>query len=87
MPSPTIVRFRTGEVAARRLESILDIGFVLGLLGRSRITTLDVRHRQPAAEHETVLTPDAKAIAAPSEHLDVIVSLWALEHFGSWALR
>ncbi len=78
--------FAASTIAARHPASILDIGsyrhFVLGLLGHSRVTTLDVRSRQPATANETVLTSDAKAIDGPSGQFDLVVSLCAIEHFG-----
>lgn len=78
--------FAAGAIAARRPAQILDIGsyrhFVLGLLAHSRVTSLDVRSRQPATELETVLTSDAKSIDAASNQFDMVVSLCALEHFG-----
>src|SRR3954468_16380146 len=78
--------FAASVIAARQPTSILDVGsyrhFVLGLLGHHRVTTLDVRLRNPATAFETVLTSDAKSIAAASEQFDLVVSLCAIEHFG-----
>lgn len=78
--------FAASVIASRHPSSILDIGsyrhFALGLLGNYRVTTLDIRPRQPATEYETVLTSDAKAIAAGAGEFDLVVSLCALEHFG-----
>ena len=69
-----------------RPETILDIGsyrkYVIGLLAHTRVTTLDVRPRQPFSEAETVLTSDAKQIDLPDNQFDAVVALCALEHFG-----
>jgi SAM-dependent methyltransferase len=67
-------------------ENTLDIGsnriFILGLLSHYRVTTLDVRKREPATENEIVVTSDAKDIKIPDGSFDVVVSICAIEHFG-----
>lgn len=66
--------------------SILDIGsyrhFILGLLAHYHVTTVDVRNRRPATDHESVVTCDAKKLALPDEEFDAVLSLCAVEHFG-----
>jgi SAM-dependent methyltransferase len=78
--------FAAEAIASRSPTSILDVGsyrhFILGLLGRRGVTTLDVRSREPATTNETVLTSDAKSIKAAAGQFDLVVSLCALEHFG-----
>lgn len=65
---------------------ILDIGsyrhFILGLLAHYYVTTVDVRERRPATNHETTVTCDAKKLALPDRAFDAVVSLCAVEHFG-----
>lgn len=67
-------------------REILDIGsyrhFVLGLMARGPVTTIDVRHRQPICSQESIITCDAKKLNIPSDRYDAVVSLCALEHFG-----
>lgn len=67
-------------------ESILDVAsyrlFILGLLAHFRVTTVDVRERNPATPNETVVTCDAKALALPDGAFDAVVSLCSIEHFG-----
>jgi SAM-dependent methyltransferase len=71
------------RTAAKR---VLDVGsyrhFILGLLAHARVTTIDVRPRQPIHDNELVVTSDAKALALPDGAFDAIVSLCAIEHFG-----
>jgi ubiquinone/menaquinone biosynthesis C-methylase UbiE len=52
------------------------------MLASHRVTTIDVRPRKPISENEEVITCDAKAIDAPDETFDCVVSLCAIEHFG-----
>jgi SAM-dependent methyltransferase len=79
------------EFAARHLcrvspRTVLDIGsyrlFIIGLLTRFDVTTLDIRERVPGLPNEKVLTSDAKKLDLPSESFDAVVSLCSLEHFG-----
>lgn len=69
-----------------RFPRILDIGsyrhFILGLLSHYYVTTVDVRERQAATDHETTVTGDAKRLALPDQSFDALVSLCAIEHFG-----
>ncbi|OLE57514.1 MAG: hypothetical protein AUI36_14575 [Cyanobacteria bacterium 13_1_40CM_2_61_4] len=78
--------FAAGHLATIRPDTVLDIGsyrlFVLGMLASYRVTTIDVRPRDPLSPRETVLTCDAKALDLPDESFDAVVSLCALEHFG-----
>lgn len=78
--------FATRHLAKRNPTSILDIGsyryFVIGLLASYKVTTLDIRKREPCSDNETVLTCDAKQLDIPSNSFDSIVSLCACEHFG-----
>jgi SAM-dependent methyltransferase len=52
------------------------------MLASHRVATIDVRPRKPISENEEVITCDAKAIDAPDESFDCVVSLCAIEHFG-----
>ena len=79
------------EFAARHLfrikpEKILDIGsyrlFIIGLLGRYQVTTLDVRDRESECPNESIYTYDARSLEFPDSTFDCVVSLCALEHFG-----
>lgn len=77
------------EFAAGHLPQeghVLDIGsyrlFILGLLARGNVTTLDVRDRTSSVPSETVLTGDARQIPLNDESMDCVVSLSSIEHFG-----
>ncbi len=65
---------------------VLDVGsyrlFVLGLLARGPVTTLDVRPRTASGPLETVLTGDARQIPLEDQSVDCVVSLSSIEHFG-----
>ncbi|MBI5189199.1 MAG: DUF268 domain-containing protein [Nitrospirae bacterium] len=78
--------FAASHISRLDPASILDIGsyrlFILGLLANYRVTTLDVRRREPATPSETVVTGDAKDSGLPDGSFDAVVSLCALEHFG-----
>ena len=78
--------FAAGHIFRRRPRKILDVGsyrhFILGMLAHFPLTSLDVRPRHPAMEHETALTGDAKRLPLPDGSFDLVVSLCALEHFG-----
>lgn len=69
-----------------RPDTLLDVGsyrqFVLGLLAQRKVTTLDVRDREPATPDETVVTTDSKEIGLPNASFDCIISMCSLEHFG-----
>lgn len=64
---------------------VLDVGsyreFILFLLTRMPVTTVDVRDRD-GAEGETVLTCDAKALPLENDSMAAVVSLHSVEHFG-----
>lgn len=78
--------FAAGHINKLKPQSILDIGsnrlFILGLLSNYKVTTLDVRKREPATDNERVVTSDAKDIKLPGGSFDVVVSICAVEHFG-----
>ena len=78
--------FAAKHLAAEKPASILDIGsyrwFIIGLLAHYKVTTLDIREREPILDGETVLTGDAKQLDIPDNSFDTVVSLCALEHFG-----
>jgi SAM-dependent methyltransferase len=78
--------FAAQQLLRERPGEVLDIGsyrqFIIGLLGRGPLTTLDVRERMPECATETVLTADARSLPIPDASLDAIVSLCAIEHFG-----
>jgi SAM-dependent methyltransferase len=65
---------------------VLDVGsyrlFILGLLGRGPVTTLDVRPRMASGPFETVLTGDARQIPLNDRSVDCVVTLSSIEHFG-----
>lgn len=65
---------------------VLDIGsyrhFVLGLMARGPVTTIDVRSRHPICSRESIVTCDAKKLELESGRFTAVVSLCALEHFG-----
>ena len=78
--------FAAEYLEKKRPARLLDIGsdrhFVLGLLARYPVTTLDVRPRTAAVPAETVLVGDAKKLDLPDESFPAVLSLCALEHFG-----
>ncbi|HEY2324823.1 MAG TPA: DUF268 domain-containing protein [Thermoanaerobaculia bacterium] len=78
--------FAAKQLLRERPAKVMDIGsyrqFIIGLLARGEVITLDVRKRTPDCPTETVLTGDAKTIPLPDDSLDAIVSLCAIEHFG-----
>ena len=67
-------------------DSILDIGsyreFILGILSSKKVTTLDVRAREPTIGNEKVVTYDAKNLDFLDNSFDAVVSLCSIEHFG-----
>lgn len=88
---PEIYQHFESAFAAEHLSKItggeiLDVGsyrhFVLGLMARSPITTIDVRERHPICSREIIVTCDAKKLDLRSNAFDAVVSLCALEHFG-----
>lgn len=79
------------EFAARHLnklnpDKILDIGsyrhFIIGILSHSKVTTVDIRGREPILPSETVVIGDAKKLNLPNDQFDAILSLCTLEHVG-----
>jgi len=78
--------FAARQLLREQPAEVMDIGsyrqFIIGLLARGRVTTLDVRERTPECPTERVLTADAKSLPLPDNSLDAIVSLCAVEHFG-----
>lgn len=70
--------FAAQHIAAQNPTAMLDIGsyreFILGLLANYKITTLDVREREPASANEIVLTGDAKQLDIAADSFDAIVS-------------
>ncbi len=79
------------EFAAKHIfkvesDNILDVGsyrlFIIGLLSKYNVTTLDVRDRESLLDNEAIYTNDAKNLEFPDSNFDVVVSLCALEHFG-----
>ncbi len=79
------------EFAARCLNKlnpakILDIGsyrhFIIGLLSRFQVTTVDIRGREPISANETVVAGDAKKLDLPDNEFDAVLSLCTLEHIG-----
>jgi SAM-dependent methyltransferase len=78
--------FATFHLRREDPRAVLDIGsyrgFIIGLLSRFDVTTLDIRERIPGLANETVLTCDAKKIELPSNSFQAVVSLCSLEHFG-----
>ena len=78
--------FSAQNIGALNPRSILDIGsyrlFVLGLLARFEVTTVDVRSRRPISSKESVITCDAKKLSLQDESFDIVLSLCKLEHLG-----
>lgn len=78
--------FAAKHISRMRPNNILDIGsyrhFIIGLLAHFRVTTVDVRGRQPILANETVITGDAKRLALSDNLFEMVVSLCAIEHFG-----
>lgn len=68
------------------IRNILDIGsyryFILGLLAKYKVTTVDIRDRKKTLDNETIMSCDAKKIEGPSNFFDAIISLCTLEHIG-----
>lgn len=79
-------RFAAWHLRRARPASVLDVGsyrhFVLGLSAAFDVTAVDVRPRDAGLGTETVLTSDARALAAPDAAYDAVVSLSSIEHFG-----
>lgn len=79
-------QFAARHIQRLKPERILDIGsyrhFVIGLLARQPVTTVDVRPRRPVLANEVVVTCDAKALRLPDDTFDIVTSLCSLEHFG-----
>ena len=67
-------------------DNILDIGsyrlWIIGLLSKYRVTTIDIRDRKSMLTSETVVSCDAKALKFADNSFDVVTSLWAIQHFG-----
>lgn len=67
-------------------DHILDVGsyrhFVLGLLARFRVTTIDVRSHRSLSDREVVMACDAGALPFPDNSFEAVLSLCALEHVG-----
>jgi SAM-dependent methyltransferase len=78
--------FASRHVLRTAPERILDVGsyrhFILGLLARAKVTTIDVRPRDAASPNEEVVTSDARRLALPDGAFPLVVSLCTLEHVG-----
>lgn len=79
-------RFTALHLRSEAPRTVLDVGsyraFVIGLAAHCEVTSLDVRHRDAGPGPETVLTSDAREIAAPDASFDAVVTLSSVEHFG-----
>lgn len=76
--------YHLGRLAPKR---VLDVAsyrqFVLGLIARCQVTSVDVRERKVMVPRsETVVVCDAKRLDLPDNYFDVVLSLCAVEHFG-----
>ena len=78
--------FITKNLKVNRKSKILNVGsysqFIIGLMCKYNITTLDVRMRKQFMKKETVITADIKDINFLENTFDVIISTSAIEHFG-----
>jgi len=78
--------FITNQLKGKSKQKILNVGsysrYIIGLLSKYHITTLDVYSREPFTKKEKVVTEDIKDTTLPDESFDVIISTSAVEHFG-----
>jgi len=78
--------FITKNLKVNSKSKILNVGsysqYIIGLMCKYNITTLDVRMRKQFMKKETVVTTDIKNIDFLENTFDVIISTSAVEHFG-----
>lgn len=78
--------FAAKHISRIKPASILDVGsyrrFVIGLLAGYSVTTIDVRERDSRLQNEKVVTCDAKKLDLPDKSFDMVISLFAIAHFG-----
>lgn len=78
--------FASRTIHAHAPTTILDVGsyrqWLLGLLAKQAVTTVDVRSRPPSLETETILTCDVQQLPESAGPFDMVTSLSSIEHFG-----
>ena len=78
--------FASEQILQRQPDSILDIGsyrlWLVGLMSRWKVTTVDVRAREALLTNEVVINQDVLELDLPPESFDMVVSLSTIEHFG-----
>jgi len=78
--------FITKNLKVNRKSKILNVGsysqYIIGLMCKYHVTTLDIRSRQSFIKQEKIVTEDIKDTKLPDESFDVIISTSAVEHFG-----